>query len=76
VHIKLVSRQLGVHYVTAAKLVERFVDLELLVEITGRKRDRIFSYEPYLDLFREEPLLDRAGPTEVTEAAEREPLEG
>jgi Fic family protein len=75
VHIKLAADLLDVHYVTASKLVERFVELKLLSEITGRKRDRIFSYDPYLALFRDEPLLDRAGPIEVTEAAERTPFD-
>jgi Fic family protein len=52
VHVKLVARELDVHYVTASKLVERFIELGLLLEITGRKRDRVFSYGPYLELFR------------------------
>jgi Fic family protein len=70
VHAKSVSRELDVHYVTASKLIERFQDLGLLVEITGRKRDRIFSYDPYLDLFREEPILDRIVPFETTAVPE------
>ena len=49
------------------KLIDRFQDLGLLREITGRKRDRVFSYEPYLDLFRDEPILDRPVPFETTE---------
>lgn len=70
VHVKAASADLGVHYVTASKLIERFQDLGLLVEITGRKRDRIFSYKPYLDLFRDEPILDRAVPFETTAVPE------
>lgn len=63
------ANRLDIHYVTATKLVSRFQDLGLLKEITGRKRDRIFSYDAYLDLFREEPIMDRAVPLEKTEAA-------
>jgi len=59
IHANAASNGLGVHYGTASKLIDRFQDLGLLTEITGRKRDRIYSYESYLDLFREEPILDR-----------------
>lgn len=70
VHVRAASEQLEIHYVTASKLIDRFLDLGLLTEITGRKRDRIFSYIPYLDLFREEPILDRAVPFETTAVPE------
>ena len=36
---------------TAYKLIERFVELGLLRELTGAKRGRIFRFEPYLKLF-------------------------
>jgi Fic family protein len=68
VDVKLIAAELGIHYNTASKLIDKFHLLGLLVEITGRKRDRIFSYEPYLDLFRDEPIQDRA-PVAATEAA-------
>lgn len=73
VHVNLVSSDLEIHYVTASKLIERFEKLGLLEEITGRKRDRVFSYEPYLELFREEPIQDRAVPVAATEAEEPRP---
>ena len=37
---------------TASKLIERFLENKLLREITGAKRDRIFLFEPCLQLFR------------------------
>jgi hypothetical protein len=53
------DRQLGrlaeaasVSLPTAYKLIERFLEQKLLREITGAKRDRIFLFEPYLQLFR------------------------
>ena len=43
---------------TATKAITGLVDAGVLVETTGRRRDRAFSYEAYLDLLRAgtEPL--------------------
>lgn len=49
--IRLVERHLGCAYVTASKLIDRFVELGLLREITGGQRNRLYRYEPYLELF-------------------------
>ncbi len=38
-------------YANANRLVRRFEELGLLKEITGRKRNRRYSYEHYLELF-------------------------
>jgi len=40
-------------YANANKLVRKFEAMELLTELTGKRRNRKFSYKPYLDLFRE-----------------------
>jgi Fic family protein len=37
----------------ANKLVDQFCKLDLLSEITGQKRNRLFSYNPYLALFKD-----------------------
>jgi Fic family protein len=37
---------------TAATLIKEFVHHGLLVENTGRQRDRLFAFQPYLDLFQ------------------------
>lgn len=37
---------------TIARLLNDFVNLEILVELTGFKRNRVFSFEQYLKLFR------------------------
>jgi len=39
---------------TATKAVSGLVDAGILVETTGRRRDRAFSYEAYLNLLRAE----------------------
>jgi Fic family protein len=66
--VSVAAERLGVAFPTANKLVERFCELELLEEITGRKRNRVFSYAPYLALFEEPKSLD-VTPVQSTEAA-------
>ena len=38
-------------YVTASRLVNRFVDLGILQETNGKQRHRLFRYDSYLALF-------------------------
>lgn len=40
-------------YPNANTLVRDLCDLGLLQEITGQKRNRAFSYAPFLDVFRD-----------------------
>jgi Fic family protein len=48
-----VASALSVSYPTANQLIGQFEDLGLLKELTGRKRNRFFSYQPYLHLFEQ-----------------------
>jgi len=50
----LVAKTLEVSPPTANSLVNQFCDIGLLTERTGRRRNRLFSYEPYLKLFEDE----------------------
>jgi cell filamentation protein, protein adenylyltransferase len=50
VTIKTVKRLTGLTDRSANLLVKRFVDLEILEEVTGNRRNRRFSYTPYLDI--------------------------
>jgi Fic family protein len=68
VHVNIVKDSLGIAFVTANKLIEQLENLGILEEITGRKRDRIFSYTPYVALFRDEPPGAEAGEVQETEA--------
>lgn len=68
VHVNLVKDSLGIAFVTANKLVEQLEGLGILEEITGRKRDRIFSYTPYVALFRDEPPSADTGEVQETQA--------
>jgi Fic family protein len=45
------QRELGVSQPTANKLVQDLVQLGILTEATGRMRDRIYTFDDYLDLF-------------------------
>jgi hypothetical protein len=45
------EEKLGVSYVTANNHMARFEELVILQEMTGYKRNRRFSFAPYLALF-------------------------
>ena len=49
--VRLAEQHLNCAFVTANKVVERFVKLGLLDEMTGFQRNRRFRYAPYLALF-------------------------
>lgn len=49
--VRLAEERLRCAFVTANKVVERFVELGLLEEMTGFQRNRRFRYAPYLALF-------------------------
>jgi Fic family protein len=51
VTIRMVEQRLNCVFVTANKVVNRFVRLGLLEEVTGFQRNRRFRYAPYLALF-------------------------
>jgi Fic family protein len=46
-----VREKLTLSFPAAAELIHRFVEAELLVEITGRERYRVYQYFPYVRLF-------------------------
>jgi Fic family protein len=47
----IVRETLNISFPTASDLIKRFVDAELLVEITGQDRYRVYQYFPYVRLF-------------------------
>ena len=51
VNVRLVEKRLKSSFVTANKLVEQLVKLDILRETTGGQRNRRYSYVPYLMLF-------------------------
>lgn len=70
VDVNLASRELEVSFATANKLVEQLERLNIVVETTGRKRDRIFRFKPYLDLFEAD---ERERPSDVGDVQETTP---
>lgn len=70
INVNLAASFLGTTYPTASRLVTGLEDLGILREITGRRRSRIYRYEPYVSLFDDPPAsAEEATELEVTEAA-------
>ncbi len=66
VSINDVTKLLGVSFPTAGNLVDDFVRLGLLVEITGQKRNRYFRYQPYIDVLQyDAPVAPGGGSSRV-----------
>jgi len=68
--VNLIASTLGVAFATAGHLADLFVDLGLIQEITGGKRNRLYRYSQYLALFEDavnEPGVLSAA--DVTESA-------
>ena len=47
-----VASGLSISNTTAIRLIDDFIKLDILKEITGFKRNRIFSFEAYIKMFR------------------------
>lgn len=67
VNVKLVSESLEVSDVTANRMIDRLVQTDLLEEVSGRRRNRIFRYTPYWSLLQDtqEPA-DTGDPIQFT----------
>ena len=48
---RLVQELAGVSQPTASALVKDLARIGILTELTGRRRDRLFAYSRYIDLF-------------------------
>lgn len=59
VNAGLVMDTMEVAPLTANRLLARLADLQLVDEITGGKRNRVFRYTPYWRLFQEPELLEQ-----------------
>jgi hypothetical protein len=69
VTVRMVEQRLNCAFVTANKVVKRFVKLRLLDEMTGFQRNRRFRYAPYLALFEPAPPAAHATSKTTTQAS-------
>ncbi|MGH6651865.1 MAG: Fic family protein [Sphingopyxis sp.] len=51
ISVSQAAERLGITFQAARNLIQRFVDADLLVEITGQERYRVYQYAPYVRLF-------------------------
>lgn len=47
-----VAEALEINVSTALRLIDDFIKLNILKEVTGFKRNRIFAFDDYIKLFR------------------------
>ena len=47
-----VAKMLNISVATALRIIDDFLRLEILIEITGFKRSRMFTFDNYIKLFR------------------------
>jgi Fic family protein len=52
IEIQKTAKALGMVYNTAASAVNRLCDAKILEEVSGKERNRLFSYKDYLDILR------------------------
>lgn len=52
IKINDVKKLLDLQFSTAKRLIDKFVELNILKEATGYKRNRIFIFDKYLELFK------------------------
>jgi Fic family protein len=52
ISVNEVAKVIGTTYPPANDLVDRFVEMSLLAEVTGQKRNRFFRYQPYIEILR------------------------
>lgn len=52
--IRYATAQLGTTPATAARLLDRMSELGVVTEVTGQRRNRIYSYSPFLDILTTE----------------------
>jgi Fic family protein len=53
IEIQKTAKALDMTYNTAASAVNRLCDAKILEEVSGKERNRLFSYKDYLDILRE-----------------------
>lgn len=52
VNTKTIEKELGISFASANRLINHLVEIQILGEITGFSRNRLFALKEYLELFR------------------------
>lgn len=60
---RIVQNILGITFPPAAALIQKMVDQEMLVEVTGQDRYRVYQYRPYVALFSDPPQTGGVRPS-------------
>jgi Fic family protein len=60
INVNAARDQLGISYVAANGLIKELSEVGILTETTGGNRNRIFRFDPYLDLFADVAAGDAA----------------
>ncbi len=76
VNVRSVRETLNTSYPTAAGLIGAFEREGLLHETTGHRRNRVWRYTPFLDLFRDEAPDDASNPSTGGGLMSPEPVQG
>lgn len=59
VTVNVAADRLKVTFPNANMIISKMRELGILMEMTGQKRNRVFYYEPYIALFRDDGLTPR-----------------
>lgn len=51
--IQSICKNTGLSFPTASSTINRLIDLEIVYEVTGRSRGRVFAYRQYLNILKE-----------------------
>lgn len=51
VNTSMIMKELDISQVTADKLIKSFQEVKILEEVTGFRRNRLFQFRGYFDLF-------------------------
>lgn len=70
INVRMVERHLQSSFVTASKLVDQLVKLEILRETTGGQRNRRYAYSPYLALFESSAKMGEESKSAVQTTAD------
>ena len=54
IDIKKTSEELGLSYNATANAVNKLIDLGILIQTENVQRNRVFSYEAYLNILRQD----------------------